>query len=266
MVASGIRADGSGAEPHVPVEVFGDRSLGGTTAPLRPHWPVGPDVEFLDAPEVAPLDEGRRLAERVGGRPLVAHLRRHLLAAGDLAHQSGFGDRLREWLLAEAGLAEIHRRHGGHDMGVVGRADGDSVDLLPHLLEHLAEVRVGLRSLEGSLGTLQLVGIDVGNRDDLARTAGVSRVALPLAADADTREADLLIGPLRALRPNLGGDEIPGRHGGGGRGGCEELTAGRSETGRTTAGHGSHSEEMRAARGQRWRDSQTCRSEKDATD
>ena len=79
-------------------------------------------------------------------------------------------------------------------MGVVGRADGHGVDLVAELLEHLAVVVELLRLGILLAHLVEHVAVDVAEGDDLAVLAGVIGIAIALAADADAREADLLIG------------------------------------------------------------------------
>ncbi len=95
-------------------------------------------------------------------------------------------------LLDEGVLAHPHGHRPGGGVGVVGRADGDGVDLVAHLLEHLAVVDVLLGVGELGRHLVELGLVDVAEGDDLAVLAGVVGVALPLAADADAGEPDLL--------------------------------------------------------------------------
>ncbi len=66
--------------------------------------------------------------------------------------------------------------------------NGDGIDAVAHLFEHLAEVLILRGTLEAgtsdSLVELQLV--DIANRHDVAMTGGITRVAATLAVDADT--------------------------------------------------------------------------------
>ncbi len=87
----------------------------------------------------------------LGGRALVAHLRNDLLLDRGLTHDPRLVDRARQRLLAIDVLAQLHGRHRGHGMGVVGRGDQDRVDLAVHFVEHLAEIDVAL-GLAGTSG------------------------------------------------------------------------------------------------------------------
>ena len=79
-------------------------------------------------------------ADGVEGVPLVAHLRDDLVLLGGLHQLADLVDRVRQRLLAVDVLAALDGGHGGHRVGMVGRGDDDRVDLLVHLVEHLAEV------------------------------------------------------------------------------------------------------------------------------
>ncbi len=91
-------------------------------------------------------------------------------------------------------LAHAHRHHAGRGVGVVGRADGHRVDLLAHILEHLAVVEVLLRLGILRAHLVEAFAVDVAKGDNLTVLAGVVGVAVSLAANADTGEADLFIG------------------------------------------------------------------------
>ena len=204
-------------------------------------------MHFLDGAEPTPLDEARRLSQRGGSGALIAHLRGDLLGPGEVAEEAGLGDRLGQRLLAEAVLAEFHRHGGSDGVRVVGGADGDGVDLLPHLVDHHPEIGVGFCPLKSLLAALELIGIDVGHRHHLAMAGSVGRIALPLAADADAAEADLLIGAggrLAILSPHLGSDPVASRHS---RRDGEEIAA-RSSGKSTTAGTARHGSSPRRER------------------
>ena len=105
-----------------------------------------PDVDLLDLAERAAADQLQGAAERAAVGALVAHGRGHLVLAGQLAQGPRFVERAGQRLLAEDVLAGADG--GGRDdrVGVVGRGHDDGVDLLAHLVEHLAEVAIDLRA------------------------------------------------------------------------------------------------------------------------
>jgi hypothetical protein len=78
-------------------------------------------------------------------------------------------------------------------MAMIGSADGEGLDALAHLVEHLAEIEVffGLGPALG--GEIQVFLVDVADRHDVSQAAGVVRIAGPLAAHADARELHLFI-------------------------------------------------------------------------
>ena len=171
------------------------RLLGPADA-LRPDRPVGPDVDLLDRPEDARSGcTSTPCAEAVVGGALVAHLgarassRRpasRITRASSTDQVSGFWQKQCLPIRMAMTLAGAWR--------VVGRADGDGVDLVAQLLEHLAVVVVLLR-----LGVLRRPSCR-GVLSSMSQRAtispcrpGVVGVAVPLAADADAGEADLLV-------------------------------------------------------------------------
>ena len=101
-------------------------------------------------------------------------------------------------LVADA-LAELHRHHGRGRVVVVGRADGDGVDFLRHLVEHLAVVVVELRLrvLLGGFGVALVV--DVAQPDDV----------LGVSPGEDQRQA----GPGEDRASRMAARGVPG-HGG----------------------------------------------------
>ena len=200
------------------------RRVFGPADALRPDRAIGPDVDVLDRAQNPRSDQLDPRAEAILGGPLIAHLGTELLLGGERPHQPRLLDRPGQRLLAEAVLAHPHGHHAGRGVGVVGRADRHRVDLVAHLLEHLAVVEVLLRL--GVLFThlVEDFAVDVAQGDDLTVSAGVVGVTVSLAADADAREADLFIGRLteRASRGRRAADQESA--GAGGRGLLEKLT------------------------------------------
>src|SRR6185503_7976516 len=110
-----------------------------------------------------------------------------------------------------------------------GGADGDGVDLLRHLLEHLAVVEVLLRVRVLLGGLVVALVVDVADRDDvLARH--VAHVASALAAGADAGDVQLGIGRFFLAVADLATGDPESRSGRAGVG--EELS--------TTAGALTH--------------------------
>ena len=112
---------------------------------------------------------------------------------------------MRQRLLAVDVLAHLHGHDGGRGVRVVGRADRHGVDLLAHLVEHLAVVDVTFWPSGTSRACrLASVLVDVAEGDDVAEVAGLVDVAGALAADADAGDVQLLVGaepPAQPCRP-----------------------------------------------------------------
>ncbi len=103
-------------------------------------------VDVADGPVPDPLAERADSIERVA---LVAQLRHDLVLLGRLHQGPDLGDGVGQRLLTVDVLASLDGRHRNHGVGVVGRPDDHRVDLLVHLVEHLAVVLVhlGVREL-----------------------------------------------------------------------------------------------------------------------
>ncbi len=135
---------------------------------------------------------------------------------GGQAQLAGFPHVVGQRLLRVDVLADLDRHHGGDGVGVIGRGDGDGVDLLAHLVEHLAEV--GELSGLGVLGGfgVEALLVDVADGDEVGVLGGLLAVAVAFAADADAGEVDPLVGGfagkfvgpgLAAGNPNAGAGE-----------------------------------------------------------
>src|SRR5579862_1033105 len=220
QVGGVVGALGRRAEPLVPVQVRGHR--GGVLGPrgdirrLRPDGAVGPEVDLLDVADQAGLDDLDRLAQVPAGASLVAHLGGDLVLGRDLGHLPGFVDVVGQGLLRIDAFAQLHGHDAGAGVVIVGDADGDAVDLLGHLVEHLAvvEVLLGLRELRPCL-VVSLV-VDVAEADDVAELGDVAHVAPTLASRADAGDADLGVGRLLLAVADLatGDPESGGAHAG----------------------------------------------------
>ena len=93
-------------------------------------------------------------------------------------------------------LAQIHGHDRCHGVRMVGRADGDGVDLVSHLVQQFAKGGELLRILEAGLCCHLVQGalVNVTDGNDLAVLRGIRRVAFALAAHTDASELDLLVG------------------------------------------------------------------------
>ena len=152
----------------------------------------------------------RGLAEPVVDAALVAHLGADAVFLGQFAKPARFVNRARERLLRIDVLAGLDRRGGNDRVHVVGRADGDRVDLVHHFRVHIAVVDERLGVFEFLMLALERVCIDVAKRDDLAVVARMGNVAAALAADADAGDRNRFeSGRARLLTEVAGSDQKP---------------------------------------------------------
>ncbi len=137
------------------------------------------------------LDEASALV----GVAVVAHLGDHLSLRRGGAQFARLGDRVRKRLLDVGVLAHLDRHHRGREVHVVGCRNHNTVDLVLHLLEHLAEIAVAGRHGE-LLGDLPgAVEVHVAQGHDLLANVGAGvDVALAFSTDADARNAHLFAG------------------------------------------------------------------------
>ena len=153
-------------------------------------------MNFLYLADGASADHRGDFTEVGVGRALIAHLRCQFLFGGNAAQQIRFVDGVRERLLAKAMLAGPHGQQSGRPVIMIGNADGDSVDLISRLSDHLAEVVELRRAVEPLLFSLiEFIVVDVADRDNLPvmRVIGVVAVALSLAFDPDATELNLSV-------------------------------------------------------------------------
>jgi hypothetical protein len=156
-------------------------------------------------------------------------LRHDLVVLGGLHQGADLADGMGQGLLAIDVLAPLDGRHGRHGVRMVGRADDHRVDLVRHLVEHLAEVLIdlGVRELR-DLRTLAALGpqVHVAQGDDLRAAVAGDRfdVAAAHAASADAGDVQSLTGRRRALPSQ----DVPGynRKGRRPRGRLQESSSG----------------------------------------
>ena len=109
-----------------------------------------------------------------------------------------FGDAVAEGLLDEDVLARLERPHRGEGVPVVGRHDGDGVDL--GIFEDAAEVAVGFRLVPARLlddgdRAIDVRAIDVADRSDshVRVREELPQPARAHPADADHAQDDLIV-------------------------------------------------------------------------
>ena len=83
-------------------------------------------------------------------------------------------------------LAEGHGVHGSGKVRVVGNGDGDRIDLVRHLIEHLPIVReaLGFGEIRGGFGAAT-VDVDIAEGYDIAFLSSVGGVGSAFSADSN---------------------------------------------------------------------------------
>ena len=149
---------------------------------------------------------------------LIAHLRDDAVLLGSSHEESAFFEGVRKRFLAVDGLAELHRRHGGGEVGEVGDRDEHRVDVVRLLVEHHAEVAVPRhvrKRLDRRKRRLR-THVGVAHRDklaDIARVLGeitvvdlrkpaekLADIVPPLLPHADHGETHLAVRIIRLRR------------------------------------------------------------------
>ena len=116
------------------------------------------------------------------------------VARGGLAHDARLVDGARQRLLAVDVFAQLHRRHGGDGVRVIGRGDQHGVYAFFHLVEHLAEVLIALRRRMFLIDVPCSFGIHIAERDEVVPQA-MKRIetAAALTAHADAGNVQLAV-------------------------------------------------------------------------
>jgi hypothetical protein len=202
----GIRADTRRAEPQVPVQVGRRRGGRRTADALRPDRAIGPDMHLGDVAKRARPDRIRVFAHAVVGGSLIAHLRGDFHLTGQLGKVAHLVNGVREGLLAVNGLVHMHRHRRRRRVGMIGDADGHSIYLPVHFVQHFAIVGVlfGFGVLRRRAA--QRVGVHIADGDHVAIRIGIGGVAVALASHTDTGDIDSVIGRLVLLAPGASAD------------------------------------------------------------
>ena len=199
-----IRPVRSRPQPEIVVQRRRYRCGPGGRAPPRPAPPARaragassrlPAVRASDAPQLSRLHELDHAA--VVGQvvvDVVAHLGDALVLQRSVRHHAPLGDAVAEGLLDEHVLARFERAHGGERMPVIGRDDGDGVNL--GVGQDAAEVAVDFRLVPARLldlghGAVGVGAIDVADRPDphIGLREELPEPARALPADADHAHA-----------------------------------------------------------------------------
>ena len=119
-------------------------------------------------------------------------------------------DRSRQRLFTVNVFAKLHRPNRGDGMRVVGCRDQNRINLLFHLIKHLAEVliRLGLRMFLVDIA--RPLGIHVAERGEIVAHA-VKRVetAPALAADTDPGNVQFAVGLVGKGKPAVAENQKP---------------------------------------------------------
>ncbi len=102
-------------------------------------------MNFLDVPQRPGVDVFDDLVRAFGGVVLIAHLGDDFVFLRGFAERARFAQCVGQRLFDVDMLAERHRQDRGRRVAMIRRGDDDAVDVFIHLIEHLAEVGVGLR-------------------------------------------------------------------------------------------------------------------------
>ena len=117
------------------------------------------------------------------------------MARGGFPHDPRLVDRSCQRLFTVNVFAQLHRRNRGDRVRVVGCRDQNRIDLLFHLIEHLAEVLIPLRFRMLLVDIARPLRIHVAERDEIVAHA-MKRIetAPSLTADTDSGNVQFAIG------------------------------------------------------------------------
>ena len=113
--------------------------------------------------------------QSVIGVTLISHIGDDLVLCFCLTKGTGFPDVVGKWFLSVHVKAPFHCGHRGGKVGMIGCADHNRINSLPHLVKHHAEILKGLR--RPNFGEPFCVhqgsaGIDIAECDDVLRLQG----------------------------------------------------------------------------------------------
>ena len=160
------RTLGCRTEPQIPIQRFGNWRWFRIGAFVPPRL-IAPRVGFTNLSNDPALDQLHRGPVRACGMDLRSHLRDKFCFFRDQAKLSRFVDVVRQRLLAINVLAMVHRGHGRCRMRVIRCGNMNRIDLVGHLIKHLAKVGEPLRLGMLFTGCSQIVCIDIAERDDV---------------------------------------------------------------------------------------------------
>ena len=147
-------------------------------------------------------------------RPLITHLRDHLVLSGGFPHDPRFIHGTRQWFLAVHMFTELHRRHSRHGVRVIGGGHQNRINLLFHLIEHPAKIRIRLGSRMFLVDVPCPPGIHIAQRDQVVPHV-VKRIktAPALSANANARDVQLAVGLVGESQPTVAENQNSGSGG-----------------------------------------------------
>ena len=142
---------------------------------------------------------------------LVSHLRDNVVARGGFPHDPRLVDRTCQRLFTVNVFAQFHCRNRGDGVRVVGCRDQNRINLLFHLIEHLAEVLIPLRSRMFLVNIARPLRIHVAERDEIVAHAVKRIEAAPsLAADTDSGNVQFDVGLVGKGQPAVAENQKSG--------------------------------------------------------
>jgi len=202
FIAEVIGTEAGRAEPDVPIQAFGHGLTPLGPLPRSAAAEYVPHVGLAQFAQQTVLDQFHRSTERVGGHPLIAHLRGDSGFLGNPPQGTGLRYIVRDGLLAVDVFAAGHGSRRDHGMGVFGRGHDQPVELTVKFVQQFAKVLV-LGSVGCPLGRDgQTVLIGVANRHQvLAHPRHRADMIRPAGAHAHDGQVQPLVrlgGPRRA--------------------------------------------------------------------
>ena len=223
-----------GGEPEVPIKIrraFDDLLFD------RPLWPdrtIGPKADLFQRADDPLLDPLLGHALTFIGAPLVTHVGDDARLRRGLVQVTDFADVIAKRFLHADVLFVLQRPHGSEIMRVVWGGDNDTIDLVGHFVEHLAEVLIQLRHVRRRgigfsvvffalfRGFFQALCIHVHHCDDVVVQRHCLGIRLPFTVCADLDEVQAFASSILAAQQKIGASECASRQTGAG---AEKATA-----------------------------------------
>ena len=203
--------------PQVPTQMRGHR-LGGKlqARPLRPkaRGTIGPVMNIGDLTDQTAFNPFAQQARAGEGRALVAHHREHAFLFRKVAQRARFPQRIAKRLLQHDRLAAADRFERDRKVHVIGRRDGDDINLVGHLGKHFAVVLEELCFGKSRACFAGVIRIDIAEESNAVATGDFGDVTQALAIATDG--GDLKFGGFFLLTKEQVGRECGTRESGAG--------------------------------------------------